>query len=201
MSDLYLYEYASVLERVLSYGVANKYSTHTVERLVSYSPFFQELEISATPFRPYITSEDLLKTLYGEHALEKSETPTFKQCLWASEAYLRIQMETRLTFEAIFLYLPLANMYELFTIYHEMDFSQIVDEFKSRQSKKSVLSILLESRRVSLTLLAEKTGISYDVLASVRSRRRSIQKLSVAQALSIASFFRVRVETVVEAQK
>lgn len=200
MNSAYLYEYASAFERVLSASYAEKYSQAATERSISYSPFFQEIEKSDSPFRPFPDATSLVKSVLGQGDTCLDGLPIYKQCLWAAEAYLRIQMESRLTFEAIFLYMPLTKMYACFPLYHEMDFSRIVEEFKASYAKKSVLGMLLETQGVPLSNLSKKTGIPYDTLASVKSRRRDIRKLSVSNVIAIASFFHVRVETVAEIQ-
>ena len=200
MDSFCLYEYADLLERVFAVAYTIKYSTGALERSISYSPFFQKLEKSDGGERPIIDEESLITSLLGGLEIDLEAIPVYAQCLWAAEAYLRIQMETQLTFEAIFLYIPIARMYNYFPIYHEMDFSQIISVFKGLFSKRSVLDVLLEKRGLSLSWLSEQTQISYDTLYSAKSRRRDPAKLSLSAAIKIAKACHVRPETIGEIQ-
>ncbi len=89
-------------------------------------------------------------------------------------------------------------MYGYFPIFHEMDFSQIINEFKRLYSLNSVLSILLTNYGYSLKYVSKETGISYNSLYSYKERRRDIKKINGKDAYLLASLFRVRIETLLE---
>lgn len=89
-------------------------------------------------------------------------------------------------------------MYEYFLLYHEMDFSHIVNEFKRLFSLKSALEILLDKYGYSLQDISSRIEIPYDTLHSLKKRRRDIKKLSVESVVKLAKVFNVRVETIAE---
>ena len=196
MNDNYLFEYANLLERVLSFAHQNKYSLNATEKAISYSMFFQNVEKSGGVFAPIIEDSVLVKQLFPEITCDLSTVSTYVQCLWAAEAYLWIQEETKLTFECIFLYLPIQRMYDYFPLYHEMDFSQIVNEFIRLYQEKSVLALLIEKYHYLLVDVAEECSCSYDVLFSYKQRRRDIKKASVSLIYKLARLFHVRMATI-----
>lgn len=198
MNNNYFYEYVDLLERVLSVAYYNKYSNRMVERAVSYSPFFQKIEKEKDEYASIINDASLVTSLFYNENINLISIPTYNQCLWAAESYLHIQQETRLTFEAIFLYIPIDVMYNYFPLYHEMDFTQIVEEFKRLYKKRSVLDILLENYKYSVKYISDNTGISCDTLYSYKQRRRDIKKMSAESAYLLANTFKVRVETILE---
>ena len=63
MNSQYLYEYSNILERVLSFGYEYNYSTPSLERLISYSSYFQSIEKDSSGFAPIINSDELIKEL------------------------------------------------------------------------------------------------------------------------------------------
>lgn len=195
MNSDYLYDYTNLLERVLSFGYKTNYSSNAIERAISYSSFFQKIENNESPI---VNDSLLLKSLFQEYSAAPNDIPIYKECLWASEGYLRIQNACKLTFEAIFLYIPINKMYDLFSLYHEMDFSHLVDEFYSLYEKKSVFSLLLDKYHYSMSTISEETGISYETLYSLKQRRRDVKKISVEMAKKLASYFHVRLETLAE---
>lgn len=195
MNSNYLYDYVNLLERVFSFGYKTNYSTSAIERAISYSSFFQKIEKNESPI---INDSLLLTTLFQENSINLEAIPVYNQCLWAAEAYLRIQDECRLSFEAIFLYIPINKMYDYFPLYHEMDFSHIVKEFLSLYEKKSVFSLLLDKYSFALNNVSNDICISYETLYSLKQRRRDIKKISVETGKAIADYFNVRLETLAE---
>ena len=89
-------------------------------------------------------------------------------------------------------------MFSYFPLYHEMDFSHLLDEFTRLYHEKSVLAILCERYGLSLKEISTMTNISYSTLVSLSQRKRDIRKLNAKDAVSLASFLRVRIETLCE---
>ena len=105
---------------------------------------------------------------------------------------------SKLSFECIFLYIPLTKIYELFPLYHEMDFSHVVKLFNELYEKESAFSILLKKYKYSLKEIAERIGVPYDTLYSFKQRRRDIKKINIESALKLSNIFNVRIETIAE---
>lgn len=198
MNSLYLNEYVSNLEIIFSIGYGRKYSTSYIERSISYSSYFQNIEKDNKGFAPITNDVTLIKDLFPNLKVDLLNMPHYNQCLWAAESYLRIQGETGLTFECIFLYIPINKMYEYFPLYHEMDFSHIIDEFKRLYAEKSALQLLVERYHYSLSNLSKEIDVSYDMLYSLKLRRRDIKKTSVEIAARLSQVFNVRIETIAE---
>lgn len=198
MNSEYLFEYANHFETVLAVAYEKGYSLSALEKLISYSKYFQYIESDKTSYPPITTDEQLIKGIFPELKVNLATINSYNQCLWVAEAYLRIQGVTGLTFECIFLYIPISKMYEYFPLYHEMDFSHIVNEFKRLFSLKSALEILLDKYGYSLQDISSRIEIPYDTLHSLKKRRRDIKKLSVESVVKLAKVFNVRVETIAE---
>ena len=97
----YLHEYTDDLERVLSLGYHCGYSASALERKIAYSSFFLKLEDDGLGLPPIVHDEDLVNEVLSEIKTPLKDVPVYNPCLWAAEAFLRIQLETRLTFECI----------------------------------------------------------------------------------------------------
>ena len=198
MNSTYLYDYTNLFERVLSVGYCLCYCTSAIERAISYSSFFQKVENDKDTFAPIIVDSLLVKEIFPEYDVDLLTTPIYNQCLWAAEAYLRIQGESHLTFETIFLYLPIGKMYDLFSVYHEMDFSQIVQYFMSLTEKKTVFALLLDKFKYSIKDISETTNIPYATLFSLKQGHRDMKKTSIEVVNKLATLLRVRLETLAE---
>ena len=198
MNTNYLYDYVTLLERALSFAYKNNYSLDALQRNISYSDTFLSIENNKNDLGPVINDKSLIKSLFPDVDSSLEDVPEYNQCLWAAESYLRIQNASSLTFEAIFLYIPIKAMYDYFPVYHEMDFSQIINRFFELYNSQSVLSLLLRKYGYSVKKVSEMVSIPYDTLQSLKSRRRNITKISVDAALSLSRLFNVRIETITE---
>ena len=197
MNTIYFYEFVNRLERVLSVAYEVKYSLGALERQISYCVYFQNIEEGAG-FELVTTENKLMKEIFPEITINLDNVPVHNQCLWAAESYLHIQENTGLTFEAIFLYIPIEIMYQYFPVYHEMDFSQIVDEFIKLFKKKSVLSVLSKKYGFSMREVAKAANISYETLLSLKQRKRDISKANYEMVYKISKFLHVRASTLAE---
>lgn len=195
MDDYHLYEYADILERILSAATKYQYALTTIEKRISDSGFFHLVETSHHGFSPLGDDDLLIKSFFPEIDIDLKEVPIYNSCLWAAEAYMWIQYKTNLSFEAIFLIMPLTVMHDRFPVYHEMDFTHIVDHFLERQKEKTIFAILLERFGYKLNYVAEKTGISKDTLYSFKQGKRDIRKANVDIVSKLANLFHVRIET------
>ena len=198
MNNLYIEEYADIFQKILSIGHSRSYSTSAIEKRISSSLYFQYIEKDDKSLPLSVDEEVLIKEIFPELNIDLYKVKSFSECLWAAYAYLYIQESTKLTFECIFLYIPIVSMFKYFNVYHEMDFSQIVKEFDNLYRKESALSLLINKYGFSLYDVCKMTGLSYATLSSLKQRKRDIKKLNVNDAVKLASFFRVRVETICE---
>ena len=194
----YFYDYAALLTRVLSIGYKKEYTTSSIERLISYSSYFQQVEKDKYILAPIITEKDLINSFYPDLVDEINKYQIFVQCMWAAESYLKIQGKTGLTFECIFLYIPLAKMYQYFPVYHEMDFLQIINLFMEKHNEQSVLEILSERFGYKTSDISHLAQIPYNTVQSLKLRRRSFKKSNVEIVYKLASLFKVRIETIAE---
>lgn len=198
MNSYYVFEYAELFGRILSIGYLKEYTTASIERSVSYSSYFQQIEKDNYAFAPLETSSSLVRTVFPDLKDDFTKMPLYNECLWTAEAYMRIQGKTRLTFECIFLYIPIKKMYSYFHIYHEMDFSHIIKRFEELYSEQSALSIIVDKYGYSLEDISQQTGISYNTLYSLKSRRRDIRKINIETASKLSIFLHMRMETICE---
>lgn len=187
-----------LLESILSFACKNEYSFPAVEKSIARSSLFQLAEKRSGVLLPFIIKESVLNDIFGKCVCYSYDFPIYTECAWAAESYCHIQRETHLTFEAIFLYIPIKKMFEYFPIYHEMDFSHIIKQFYELFSKASVLSLLIDKRELSMTWLSKEIGMSYASIFSYKKRRRDIKKMYAEHACHLADIFDVRIETILE---
>ena len=201
MNSLYFEEYANLLERAFSFAYKKNYSWEALQRKISYSPFFQALELPGNQGAPIIGEEELLRSLFPDLTIDLEDLPVYSPCRWAAESYLHILIHSGLSFEAIFLHLPISRMLSYFPLYHEMDASALLNEFDRLKDVHTVFALLVEKYAYSLTEVAKQTGIPYPTLDSWKKGKRDIRKGAVENIQKLASFFHVRIETIAQLPK
>ena len=198
MKEDHLYEYSDIVERILAFGYERKVYLKYLEHQISYAPFFLGLEKDDGVNNRYLIGEEVIADMFPEMSHDFSNIGFYVQTLWASEVLLRLQVHSHLTFEAIFIYLPLEVIYQCFFIYHEMDFSQMNIRFDEEREKSNVFALLLKRRKVKMTTLSEKTRIPYRTLVGFKSGQSKIKNASFDTVYKLATYFNVRPETIAE---
>lgn len=188
-------EMIETLALVLSCGYTHKFNGEVIEKRIANSSYFISIENSKENSFIYKTADSIVRNIYFDIELSNDDFKLYNQSLWLSELYIRIQKETKMTFEAIFIYLPIDKGYEMFVLYHEMDFSQAVDYFISLREKRSILSILMKNKGISIGTLSDASGLSYSMISSLKRREKDITKVSASNFIQISSYLGVRPET------
>ena len=188
-------DFRRVMEIILSFGHDYKFFSEVIERRISYSDFFIAIENKIDVPILYSNTNKILSSFYYELDTSKWSYKIYNQCSWLSELYLKIQRKTGLTFEAIFLYLPINDGLNMFPIYHEMDFQHSIDSFNERYQKHSILFNVMKKSRISIGELANESGLSYSMISSLRTRQKNIGRVAAENLFKIAKCLNVRIET------
>ena len=190
-------EIISTMAAVISIGHAYKYSDEVIMKRIAYSLFFTCVENNKDDPVLYLDEESVVSAIYYDANIHSYEPIIYNQSLWLSELYLQIQRKTNMTFEAIFLYLPLNKGYGMFPLYHEMDFSQGVDYYVSLVKSQSILSIIMKKKAIGIEEAARESGLSYSMVASLKQKKKDITKVAASNLLMMASYLGVKPETLI----
>ena len=70
MKNNYIYDYIDAFEKVLSVGHQYHYSTTMIERMISYSSFFWQIEKDNRGHSPIINDKTLIKEIYKDKGVK-----------------------------------------------------------------------------------------------------------------------------------
>lgn len=115
----------------------------------------------------------------------------YNDAYWCGYTYFELYLVTGRSFAFIFLKLPMSKMMDLYPIYHEMDFSSLLEYFYEMDNSKTILRLLCEEKRCSLSKLSLETGISKTTLAKYNSSDESLYKASFNAIYKISMYFNV----------
>ncbi len=195
MEIINLYHYLDMFANVLSFGHELGYSFDVLEKRISKHKKFLAIELDNNSPNLYLDRKDVLKEIFFDSPKEVDELIRYNECEWVADMYLHLEAETGFTFELLFLYIPLERAYEMFPIYHEMDFAQSVDYFNEIFKKTTPLELLMKKKSLNGKKISEICGISYSTIMSIKNGQRDIKNLNSLALLKLTNLFNVRSET------
>ena len=185
----------NLLAMILSVGHRYKYKEEVIEKRIAYSSFFIAYENQKEESILYIDDDSLIDSIFYDLKRKPINKEIYSQSLWLAELYLRIFQMTSMTFEGIFIYLPLIKGYNMYPLYHENDFSLAVNYFLQLLTSKSILFLVMKNKGISVEELAEASSLSYNMISLLRRRKKEISKVAASNFFLMASYLRIRPET------
>jgi DNA-binding Xre family transcriptional regulator len=135
-----------------------------------------------------VTNETIKDDSYG----------IYNDAYWSGYSYFELFLQTHKPFSYLFLKLPLEKMLDIYEIFHEMDFTSLLEYFKKRETESTILGTLCKKKKCSLTKLKEVTGININTLSKYRSSDEILYKASFQNIYKIAKYFEVPISLFVD---
>lgn len=120
---------------------------------------------------------------------------------WTGWALAYYQWETAMSFAEIVRYVPIAEIRELYSPYHEMDIRQFVDkmnELYRKERPETNLKLMRQRVGLSQSELAELSGVPLRTIQQYEQRQKNINKAQVEYLIMLAGALCCKVEELVE---
>ena len=194
LSDDYVNKYQDVLGYIISRAINEKYATPFIERTIAYSLPFIEFEKSNITRIAFSSMESIYQELFPKKENMQFVYNPYDEFGWVGYTYIRLFFDLRVTFELLFIIIPIDELLSMYHLYHEMDYTQTLMFVKSK-IKHSYLDNVMINRQLSSKDVSSMTNISYSTIKSLRYGIRDINKYEAYSLLKIAIALNVRVET------
>lgn len=149
------------LAAIITYGLNEEYSCKAIEEHIISSPFINALENNEYDIESKI--EVIVEQTYNVSFSNKQVDISFKG-LYFAESYFRLFIYYNKSFEYLFLYWPLSKFKERYSVYHEMDFSNLRKDFESRVKETTLIRKLAYDRKIKLIEISKLTGINKNTI-------------------------------------
>ena len=196
LADDYVQKYENVLTYILGRSITRGYSFSYIERSISYSATFSEFEKSNVTQIAFSSNEKIYSELFDDENNDYKDNP-YDIYGWLGFIYTHLFFKFKITFEMLFIALPIETAISMYPVYHEMDTSQI-DDYLSIELFPSSLSCIMKRHNVTMQELSLKTSIPFATIRSLKLGYRDIDKLEVFKTVLIASALNVKVETLLK---
>lgn len=195
-SDDYISKYQEVLCYLLSYGIKNKLSFSYIQKTICSSEVIKQFERSNITLIAFSSCQINAKQVYRIEDVYLDPNDNYGLCGWLSTVYIHLFLKLKITFEGLFYLLPIEEGIKCYSLYHEMDITQM-DKYIEEKTNKTMLDIIMETKKVSSQSLANHTDISFYTINALRYGKRDIKKLESYKVILIANYLDVFVETIV----
>jgi|GEM_PF-3155162 len=183
------------LAAILTYGLNEGYSYKSIEERVVESTFVNNLERNQYDIGCKV--ERVVESTYGISLNNKQTDISFKG-LFIAESYFKLFLYYRKSFEYLFLYWPLGGFVERYGIYHEMDFSNLRNDFISNTKEMTLLKKLSRDRQIKLTEMSRLTGINISTIHKYNMDDRYLYEASHKTIYKLSLLFGVKENLFIE---
>ena len=191
MIDFEINNLREKFSRLFVLAIQHKINLSSFTSLLCKSVFISKIEKGK--YDP-IFDEPIQKTfsqITGFDIVDENTFGIYNDAYWAGKNYFDLYLETKKSFEYIFLKLPLEEMMNLYSIFHEMDFSSLEMLFQTKMKERSILKALCQKYKCSLNDISKETLIPLPTLKKYSVDDDFLYKAEFQTIAKIKNFFDV----------
>lgn len=194
LGDDYMVKYQDSFGYLIGRAVEEQFSYDFIEKSISYSKAFAELEMSNPVDIAFSSMQKLYFDIFPAYTSTTFEYDPYGIYGWLGYVYIHLFLKLQITFETLFIIFPLEEAVNSYNLYHEMDITNLINYIKEKV-KYSYLDLIMINRGYSSNLLATKSGVSFTTIQALRYNKRDILKLESFKVLAISRTLNVKMES------
>ena len=191
MNDYEINNARETFSRLFVLAVQNKMNFSSFTFMLEKSDFISVIE--KNKYDPLLNKSlsILFYNITGFEVKEDNSFGVYNDAYWCGQNYFDLHLKTNKSFSYLFLKLPFEQMMNIYTIFHEMDFSSLVTYFYEKCEKKTIIRLLCEKTNVSLADISEATSIALSTLKKYNMNDKYLYKASFQIISKLVSYFDV----------
>lgn len=142
--------------------------------------------------------EQLFFEICQNSLAEDDSYGVYNAAYWCGEAYFYLFNKLRKSFSYIFIKLPFEKLIDLYDVFHEMDYSSLLEYFTKHEKDKTILRSLCEQKRCSISKLSKAINISVNTLSKYNASDEALYKGSFQNIIKIQTYFDCPVSLFIE---
>ena len=191
MNDYEINNVRETFSRLFVLAVMNKMNFSAFTSMLEKSEYFNLIEKNEynSLFDKPINS--LFYEITGFMVSQDDSYGVYNDAYWSGQNYFDLHLKTNKSFSYIFLKLPFDKMMDIYTIFHEMDFTSLVDYFNKRCEEKTIVRLLCEKAKKSLNDISKETLIPLSTLKKYNKSDEILYNASFQNISKLVSYFDV----------
>ncbi len=186
-----------IFARIFVLAIHKKVNLYSFTKMLERSFFVKALEKNTYSSIFEDPIEDIFFSFTGIHAYDDS-FGYLNDAYWAGVCYFDLFYELKKPFSYLFLKLPFKKMLDMYNVYHEMDFSSLVEEFNRLEKETTILRLLCKSKGCTLKKISENTLININTLVRYNSSDELLYKGSFQNIIKLVNYFDTPINLFVE---
>ena len=191
MNDYEVRKIREIFARIFVIAIDNKINFYSFTNFLLKSEFLEQLEKDKYSKIFDMPIEDIFFSITGYDIEEDKSYGIYNDAYWSGQSYFDLHEKLHKSFAYLFLKLPLEQMINIYSIYHEMDFSLLCDYFLKVAKQKTILNILCRNKHCSLNDISIATSLSLNTLKKYNSSDDALFKASFQNIAKLVDFFDV----------
>ena len=187
-----------IFSRLFVMAIDNKINLSSFTTMLIKSDFINHIENNQYIDIGYKSIVDMFYEITNFKVKEDNTFGVFNDAYWCGNAYFYLFSVTKKPFSYIFLKFPLQKMIDLYPLFHEMDWSELLEMFKKTEKEKTIFRLLCETCRYSIPKISELLKINVNTLRSYIKSDDKLYGASFKNIFHIARFFDVPVNLFIE---
>ena len=195
------YEQKDVKEmfcRLFVLSASHEMNMYSFTYLLARSDFVRNIEKCNLTDIANKKVEELFFEISHNRLAEDDSYGVYNAAYWCGEAYYYLFNKLHKSFSYIFLKLPFEKLIDLYTIFHEMDYSSLLEYFNEHEKEKTILRALCEQNHCSIARLSKAIGVSPNTLSKYNASDESLYKGSFQSIIKIQTYFDCPVSLFIE---
>ena len=197
MIDYDLVNVREVFGKIFVLAVNNKINLAAFENMLVKSNFVKSIEQNEYDNIFYDSLEKIFVSITSK-SVNDTSYGVYNDAYWAGVSYFDLHYKLKKSFSYLFLKVPIEKMLNLYPVYHEMDFSSLLEEFEHIANQKTILQLLCKRKGVLLPKVAKSIGVSASTLVKYMYSDNSLYKASFQTVIKLVNYFEVPVNLFVE---
>lgn len=189
MNELDLRKVKELFARLFVLAIQNKINFDSFIYSLERSTFLKKIQIGE--YDDYFNKplQTIFKDITNFEIKSDTSYGIYNDAYWCGYSYFELYRRLNKSFAFIFLKLPLKRMMDIYSIYHEMDISSLVDYFNKLDKEKTIMRLLCERKQCSITDISLATGINPATLSKYNASDDALYKASFQSIMHIVKFF------------
>ena len=180
-----------VFSRLFVIAKQSNFNMHSFSYLLERSYFVKAIEKGQYDDYFNKSLETIFFDITNYKVSEENSYGIYNDAYWCGSSYFELFLRLNKPFNYLFLKLSLPEMFGLFSIYHEMDISSLINYFHYAEKKETIIRALCKRKHISLPKMSRETGIALTTLSKYNASDESLLKASFQAIYIISSYFDV----------
>lgn len=184
--------------RLFVLATSHEMHMHSFTYHLSRSDFVKNIEKGHFVDIANKKTEELFFEICHNSLAEDDSFGVYNAAYWCGEAYFYLFNKLHKSFSYIFLKLPFEKLIDLYDIFHEMDYSSLLNYFNEHEKDKTILRVLCEQKCCSISKLSKAIGVSVNTLSKYNASDEALYKGSFQNIIRIQKYFDCPVSLFIE---